>query len=398
VACGLMWAYFWWDERPMREIESLLQQQQDSAALAQVNSFLRDHPGHGKAQELKGRALVGLKRWREASQLFERVGIVTSAGERAWSLALLHQQRWSEAQPLLTDLHRQSPNDAEVLHELIACNGKLGNFDEAIRQAERLAELPGHAARGWLMLGTLHNNRLNRKQAIQAWQRVLEINPEANGLQVSADEFLLAVGRAYLLEGQPAEAIPLLERSAKIRDTADAQTYLGDAFEQTGNTERAVTAWKQALARQTPSAKAREGLARTALQQQDSAAALAWLGPILDQPDLASSTAYLVQRAHTLGGNAGEAAKWEAKVKQLRSDEQRRDLIEAGVLRSPQSFWSRAVLAHRFAREGNTVQAAQLVAMLLVDAPQEPFLVELARHLEKGTPLPSLDQIPLKQF
>lgn len=398
LTAGAMWLYFWWDERPIRSIETLLQQKQDAAALSEANAFLRDHPDHGQAQELKGRALAGLKRWGEALQLFERVGVVTPAGERAWSLALLHQQRWSEAQPLLTHLHHRSPNDAEVLHELIACNGKLGNLDEAMQQAERLAELPGQEARGFLVLGTLHNNRLNRKQAIQAWKRVLQVNADASGLQVSADEFLLAFGRAYLLEGQPQDALPLLEQSLAIRATAEAHTSLGEAFEQTGDSERAVSAWKQAVELQSPSVKAREGLARVALQQQDSAKALEWLSPLLEQQDLASSTAYLAQRAHALMGDTTEAARWEKTVEQLRREEQRRNLIETGIQRSPQSFWSQAVLAHRFARDGNARQAAQLVAMLLKDAPQEPFLVELARHLEKGTPLPSLDLIPLKQF
>ena len=78
--------------------------------------------------------MVGLKRWSDASQLFERTGVLTPAGERAWSLALLHQQRWSEAQPLLSHLHQQDSSNAEVLHELIACNGKLGNLDDALRK------------------------------------------------------------------------------------------------------------------------------------------------------------------------------------------------------------------------------------------------------------------------
>ncbi len=395
---GVIWAYFWWDERPIQQMETLLQQRQDAAALALANSYLRDHPGHGQAQELKGRALVGSKRWSEASQLFEWVGVVTPAGERAWSLALLHQQRWGEAQPLLTHLHQRSPQDAEVLHELISCNGKLGNLDEAILQAEQLVEVPGQEARGFLLLGTLHNNRLNRKQAIQAWQRVLQVNADASGLQVSADEFLLAFGRASLQEGQPQEAISLFERSLAIRATAEAQTYLGEAFEQLGDSERAVTAWTRAIEMDSLSVKAREGMARAALLQQASAKALEWLRPVLSQPDLASSTAYLAQRAYALAGDNSEAASWEKRVEQLRHQEQRRDLIETGIQRSPQSFWSRAVLAHRFAREGNAVQAAQIVMMLLKDAPDEPFLRELARHLERGTPLPSLDLIPLKQY
>ncbi len=63
------------------------------------NLFVRDHPDSGAAVELKARSLAEMRRWGEASRLFERVGALTPSGDRAWSLAPLHQERWSDALP-----------------------------------------------------------------------------------------------------------------------------------------------------------------------------------------------------------------------------------------------------------------------------------------------------------
>lgn len=402
VTCGViafgLGIYQWWDDRPVGQIEAALQERKFALALKTANSFLREHPNHGRVQELKARALVGLQRWNEAVQLLEQVGVATTEGERAWSVALLHQNRWSEAQPLLTHLHQESPSDTEILHELIACNGKLGFIDDATTQAERLSQIAGHEARGSLMLGTLHNNRLNRKQAIQAWQRVLQFDPNADHLQITAAEFFLAYGRVLLLEGQPKEAIPMLEKSVALQATATVQAYLGDAYEQAGDLDRAIASWKQAVGAEPKSVRAREGLARSELLKKHPSEALEWIAPLLDKPGYQSSTAYLAQRASAMLGRSDEVAKWEKRVAELRRQEQRRDLIETGIQRAPQSFWSQAVLAHRFASSGNKAQATAIVAALLKTKPEEEFVQALARHLGKGDELPSLDLIPMQQF
>lgn len=395
---AVLGAYLWFDERPIHQIDAAIQARDFQQALRNADAFLRDHPHNGRAQELKARALAGLHRWTEAIQLFEFVGTATSEGERAWSIALLHQGRWSDAQPLLTHLHQRATTDPEILHELVACNGKLGNLDEAIQQAEQLAKISGYEAQGYLMLGTLQNNRLNRKQAIQAWQRVLQFDREAGHLQITADEFFLAYGRVVLLEGRPQEAIPLLERSIQVRSSAQALAFLGDAYEQTGAGTQAVECWKEALTADAKSVRPREGLARMALQKKDGPAALEWLTPLLESPDLESSSAYLAQRTYAMLGELDQVTKWEKTVAELRAQEQRRDLIETGIQRDPQSFWSRAVLAHRFASSGNKAQAAQIVASLLKAKPEEEFVQAMARHLEKDAPLPSLNLIPMKQF
>src|SRR5213078_2730388 len=96
-------------------------------ALALANAYLASFPDRSRALELKARALAGLARWPEAARVFDKIGAEQPAGQRAWSLSLLHTQRWSEALPLLIELHEQRPLDADILHELAACYSQLGD-------------------------------------------------------------------------------------------------------------------------------------------------------------------------------------------------------------------------------------------------------------------------------
>ncbi|MFN0052237.1 MAG: tetratricopeptide repeat protein [Planctomycetales bacterium] len=388
----------WWEEWPLRRIERQLLRADYAGALEESQDYLTQFPGRERAQELRARALAGLERWAEAALIFDRIGAAGPESQRAWSHCLLHARRWSEALVLLEALHRARPTDGDILHELAACHGQLGSFDEAVECAAQLAEFPGQAARGRLLLGTLHNNRGNYRLAVEAWGPILDLEPEAEHLQVSPDEFFLEYGRALLGEGRAEQARPILERSLAKRATATAAVALGDACEDLGDQAQAVVYWKQGLALEGGNHGARERLARGALERNDPEAALQWLQPIATSPRLASSTAFLFQRAYALRGDKPQSQHWSDKASQLRASEQRKNTIDHGLVRAPQSFWSRAVRAHRFASEGNAREAALLVEQLLQEAPREPFLLELAQALQNDTELPSLDLIPMKQF
>ena len=248
------------------------------------------------------------------------------------------------------------------------------------------------------MLGMIQNNLGNYAEAIAAWDQVLERDPEARGLQVSPAEFLVARGKALLNLGKVHAAIGEFDRAVRLAPDADTKVWLGEACEQAGDVARAVALWKEALADAPRDVKAREGLARAALEKNAPAEALQWLEPAAGRRDLTSAAAYLFQRAHTLLGDREAAAHWEAETAKLRQREQRAGLIDRGLRDAPHSFWSRAVRAYRFAAKGNRAQAQVLVGPLLHEAPNEPFLRQLADFLDGDGELPSLDLLPMRKF
>jgi tetratricopeptide (TPR) repeat protein len=397
ISAGVIAIVLWWEERPLRDIEAALDRQEYAQALEMADRYLRESPSQVRAVEQKARALAGLGRWADADRLFEQIGPISIGGHRAWAKALLHEQRWIEALPLLVELTHQLPDDADLLHELAGCQGKLGYYDDAIRAAEKLVKIPANERRGRLLLGMLQNRRGNNRLAIQAWAPLFEPGQSLDDLQVTPTELRLEYGRVLLNDGRPAEALPQLEEAVATEPNDEACLALAEARDSLGNTKGAVEMWSKVVESAPSNAEAREGLARAALERKAPAEARQWLKPLLERDDLRSSTAHLAQRTATLQGNKDEAAQWEERAAKLRAQEKKAATLEQAMRESPSSFWSQCIQAHRFATAGNLQQAQLMTIKLLKQKPDEPFVKQLAEALSNQTPLPSLDLIPLDQ-
>jgi tetratricopeptide (TPR) repeat protein len=194
--------------------------------------------------------------------------------------------------------------------------------------------------------------------------------------------------------GKPEESLDPLMRSAAARETREVLLELGNAALQLGRVEDAKAAWQRAVVVDPQYAQARESLARAELQQSQPQKALEWLSPLTEQESTLES-AYLRQRAYTLLRNDEEAQKWQTAAAQLRKQQELRGEINNLVADSPQSFWGRAIRAHRFAEQGNWRQAEHMVQALIQEAPAEPFIIELATAVHRRRDLPALESLPI---
>lgn len=403
VTIASLWGYLWLAERPLKGVERALRQRNYSFALQQAEAFLKANPASSRALDLKAQALVGLQRFRDALVIYERIGTDTPPGQRAWAEALLREKRWSDALPLLIELNRQTPEDPEILHELSACSMQSGDFDSAIQHATRLSELPDHAERGGLLLGVLQANHGNHRRAAEAFSALLRNNPQAQGLQILPEELFQGLGQALLGDGQAEPAIQRLQQAIACRPTAERHALLGDAAELAGDLEQARSAWQASLDLDPNESRAREGLARLALDERQPTRVVELLEPVADADRLTSTMAHLLKRACQQLEQPEQVDRWDAEETRLRDSEERRRALEDLVRQSPKSFWSIAVRAHRFASEGNLYQASILAETLLGIRREKPdsypdpgrFVDQLVASLEQGESLPSLDLIPL---
>lgn len=398
LAGGLAAGTVWLQERPLREVELALDRNDISSALQLTADFLRDRPDHGRCLALRARALVAAGSPGEAIELFDRVGPASSEDLHALAHAYLMEQQWTRALPLLLRLLQLEPNNADALYEITACRVRLGMLREALSTAERFAALPGHEARGFVFLGTIHSDLGNHAEAAAAYEQVRKHSTELQDLQVSREDFLLEQGRTLLSAGRPAEAVAPLQDCLAETKSAEGFLLLGNACHQLGQEARADQAWREALDLENAHVPAREALANASLQQGNPRDALDWLAPLVAHPQLPASTAYLFQRAHTLAGNSSAADRWAQRVAQARAAEKRSSAINTLLLEAPQSFWAQVVRAHRFAAAGNWGQAEAILQGLQRENPSDPFFVELVESVGRRGPLPSLDTLPIQQF
>ena len=74
LGLGAAFGWTWWQERPLREAERALEAGNAVRALGQADYYLDAHPGSGRAEAARARALAALGRVDEAVQIYERVG------------------------------------------------------------------------------------------------------------------------------------------------------------------------------------------------------------------------------------------------------------------------------------------------------------------------------------
>lgn len=398
AAAACTWGALYWQDRPLAEVERTLATGDVKRALSLVNYYLSSHPTHGRALALKGRVLVAMERADEAAKLYEENGAETADDLHAWAKAYLLRQQWSRAYPVLAEVLKRRPTDPDAMYEYATCRIRLGLLDDALDTAEQLTALPGQEARGWLMQAAIYNDLGNHERAAQAYEKSLVHSPEAKNLQLPADEVFLQYGSVLLNSGKPAEAAELLQRSIAARPTATACVGLGNAFSQQGRTQAAAEAWKRAVQLEPEGRAAREALAGAALEARDFASARKWLEPLEKNGDLRSSTAYLLQRIATLAGEKDRASDWAKVVEKLRRAEQLDTTVEQILLRTPKSFWSNVIRAHRFASVGNWKQAEDMIKELSEQTPKEEFVRRLSDAIRDRTPLPPLDDLPIRRF
>ena len=398
AAAACTWVALYWQDRPLAEVERTLATGDVKRALSLVNYYLSSHPTHGRALALKGRVLVAMERADEAAKLYEENGAETADDLHAWAKAYLLRQQWSRAYPVLAEVLKRRPTDPDAMYEYATCRIRLGLLDDALDTAEQLTALPGQEARGWLMQAAIYNDLENYERSTQAYEKALVYSPDALNLQLPPDEVFLQYGSVFLSWGKPAEASELLQRSVAARPTATAFVELGKAFSQTGRAQAAAEAWKQAVKLAPESRAAREALATASLEERDVESAKKWLAPLVKSGDLRSTTAYVLQRVATMAGDRKEAAQWTQAAEKLRRSEQLDSTIEQILLRTPKSYWSNVIRAHRFATAGNWAQARDMINELSSDDPKDDFVRRLRDAIEKRGTLPPLDELPIPRF
>jgi tetratricopeptide (TPR) repeat protein len=391
-------AISWWQDRPLAEVEARLAAGDPGRALQLVGYYLETRPTHPEALALKARTLVQLQQPIEALELFDQIGAATLEETHAWARAHMLLEQWSEAIPLLNRVLQFDPNHEDALYEITSCRTRLRQFQKGLESAERFRRVTKEKARADLLIASIHFDMANFQPALVAFAAVLEAEPDAANLPVTPADFFLQYGRAYLMNGQPAEALPLLGRSLLLEPDAEAYVLLGNAAEQTGEMDRAIEVWMEALALDPLSVEARESLAQVAIQEGDALAALRWLEPLINSDVRRSSTAYLLQRAYIRLEDMEAAEKWRESAEQFRREEQHQQALSDILITAPESFWGRVVLAHRFASDGNWDQAARILAELESQAREDPFYQALTDAVRSRGELPDLARVPVPQL
>lgn len=328
VPTAALVASLWWRDPALAKAEIRLDEGAADVALAEADVVLARRPRNERALSLKARALVELGRWDEAIHIFSQISVQSSKDMRACAIALVHRQRWNEALPLLEKLLEQDPDDPLALRHATTCQFQTGQATAALDSAAKLAKIRGHEVEGLFLSGVIHRAQENIELAVKNWAHIESLQPDAKGLPIEPAEFFLIYGDDLVSEGLPQTALAKLEKSRELKENLAVLLRLGKVWALTGNEAEALAAWKQALEYDAGNQEARNGLAELALGRSDAEEALQWQTPIASSPNISSTTAYLMERAHTLLGNEEELEYWQHRTAELRQSERRQAALQ----------------------------------------------------------------------
>lgn len=398
---GIVLGVLYYNEGPLRTALRHEAAHQPEEASRWVEYYLMSNPNDSRALALKARLLVmapAADAPLRAIEIFDRVGPATIDDSHAWGVAYMRTEQWSRAVSLLNSVVEQDPLDPYALYELTTCRIRLGMLTEALESAIRYTEISSDKSRGLHLQSAINNDMGNIETSIELHRSVLELNPDATNLMISPSEFFIEFGTILGMAGLTDESIQMLTRAARLHPSASVLCKLGLAYSDAGEVDKAMTVWKQTLKLDTHNLVAREGLARLQLEMGRPEQGIELVREFENRNGLNSSMAYLLQRLYATTGNDDESAKWTDRAEELRKVEERRQMIEHMLLKSPTSYWSTIVRIHQFASSGNWKQADDLLSQLPSLHDADPFVVDLAKAVRDRVSLPSLDQMPLKHF
>jgi tetratricopeptide (TPR) repeat protein len=397
LVVGITAAVQSWQERPLTEIRQLLGSQEHDKALKRIDYYLAGHPNDPRVLALKARTLVGLGRDTAAIQIFEQVGVATTADMQSLATAYQRQSIWSRAAAMFQQVVAAEPANQSALENLAACQLQLGSYHDALATAQQLAAIPSAVARGHAWQAFLYQRLERPADAILEFERTLVADPTAAKLPTPPQDFFLQQARVLLAEQRIEESQRALERSLAAQPNAEAYVLFAKIYLQLEQEESARDFFQKAIQLQPLEPTAREELAARALKNSQHNEAQTWLQPLAVNGLIRARTAELMAETAQLKGDGTTAGRWRQRATTLRRQEKLAANIDRLLARNPDSTNAKIARAHRFAAVGNWREAQAQLAPLVQQPPDDAASREVVKQLvnavQAQAPLPPLDEL-----
>ena len=223
-----------------------LAKQDPKAAIADLRAVLRDQPNALGVLHQLARAHLANGEPAIAEETLRRA---VDANPKDWALRFEFAQllmglgKFDQAAPLLAELVRQKPDNAEVLDAQFRTSMEQKDFLTAKSAAAAIVAIRPKSAYGYLYEGTVAESEKHNEDAIRYYAAAVEAQPDA--LDPLRDEMRLLVAA-----NRTDEAIKRLDSlSARYPDNPLGLDAKGEIFMRNGKLAEAREAFKAAIAR-----------------------------------------------------------------------------------------------------------------------------------------------------
>jgi len=150
-------------------------------------------------------------------------------------------KQFQAAYDMLAQASAAAPNDSDLVYDQAMVAEKLNRLDEMERLLRRLIELKPENQNAYNALGySFADRKIRLDEARTLIQKAVQLAPE--------DPFIAdSLGWVEFRLGNTTEAIRILEAAYKTRPDPEIGAHFGEVLWATGQKDRAVVIWKEAL-------------------------------------------------------------------------------------------------------------------------------------------------------
>jgi len=219
------------------------------------------------------------------------------------------------------EILRVRPDDALALRRLATVYYSMKAYVPSKALAEKLTRLPDAAEVGICLLGTIHHEVHHLKQAVDAYEQVLTLDPTLSRMPLPATLFWSEYTEDLITLGRAAEARRLLLSALASRDEPMLHFLLARAERARGDFEAAEACCNRAVEKDPTLREAWVLLGQLALPKREPRKAVACLNRALALSPDDFETNYGLSIAYRLIGDVAAADRFARKVERLRSTE-----------------------------------------------------------------------------
>jgi tetratricopeptide (TPR) repeat protein len=307
------------------------------ACLEQALDHLQRRPWSRAAALLAARCLSRLDYASDAEAYYARAGRLSLSDAQIRAYGLARGPHPEQAIPAFREILERSPENVTALRRMAAVLLAQTDTEGLLKLAERLDQIRGGEVVGALLRGVVYHNQKNHQQAVAAFERVLELDPELGALPASRGLFWNHLTSDLAALGRIEEAGRYLAKVLENTLDAGLMNRLGETFFLQGNLDSAESCFRQAAGLDPVGYAPRWNLAKLALQRRRPAEALEYLNEARPRAPRHYSVLYTLASVYRQLGRTAEVERVQEVIRELRA-------TPAPALRPMHGAWPRHAL------------------------------------------------------
>jgi tetratricopeptide (TPR) repeat protein len=279
---------------------------------------LRRQPWSGEAALLAAHCLNRLDYAEQAEAYYQRSGALPLGDLQIRAYGLVRGRHPEHAIPVFKEILDRSPGNVSAMRRLAAVLLAENRTDELIELADRLDRTSDGAVIGSTLRGVAYHDDKNPQQAVVAFRRVLELDPELRQTPLARNLFWSHLADDLADSGRLEEARQVLTQALAKDPDPSLLNRLGQTCFLQGDLEGAERYFRQAADLAPTQYEAFVGLAKLAIQRQDRQEALKQLNRARELAPQGQSVLYSLVSVYRQLGRTAEADQVQQTLTHLR--------------------------------------------------------------------------------